>query len=337
MVWLCSCCGRLLYACRITDSVIGDTVETDLTVEELGAIIRRERSSGSLSEVRHDLYPAMMRLLEKQSRECERQIGIDIGSLASAAANERRKKIQQSIKLVVELRMSKVAALAIRTAMGSINSIENLPKEEREYHERVLGASELHWQYTERRKKNVVLMDIETVSKPVPEPVVKAVPVVEAPVKAAEAGSLSEMPIIPDDEMEMDMGDIDFPDDFSEFPDSEVVPEVAPEVVPESVPADVPATESVEPEEVVAEPEPEIVDEVAPEIVPELPAKPVEETPVTAEDFDDNSLLTIHVTEDIPEFVGPTRDYLLRKGDVIRMPAGMATVLINRKMATKLF
>ena len=53
--------------------------------------------------------------------------------------------------------------------------------------------------------------------------------------------------------------------------------------------------------------------------------------------YDDNSLLTIHVMEDIPEFVGPTRDYLLRKGDVIRMPAGMATVLINRKMAAKLF
>ena len=55
------------------------------------------------------------------------------------------------------------------------------------------------------------------------------------------------------------------------------------------------------------------------------------------EDYDDNSLLTIHVIEDIPEFVGPTRDYKLRKDDVIRMPAGMANVLINRKMAVKLF
>ena len=322
--------------------MIGDTVETDLTVEELGAIIRRERSSGSLSEVRHDLYPAMMRLLEKQSRECERQIGIDIGSLASAAANERRKKIQQYIKLVVELRMSKVAALAIRTAMGCANSIENLPNEEKEYHGRVLSASEVHWQHTERRKKNVVLMDLESVSKPASAVVSANVPVSEIPVKATEIGSLSEMPIIPDEEMEMDMGDIDFPEDFSEFPDSEVVPDVASvtpsEVSPEIAPSsDVPAPEVVEGAEITIESEPEVVEADVPADVLDESIKVVDSAVVAKEDFDDNLLFTIHVMEDIPEFVGPTRDYLLRKGDVIRMPAGMATVLINRKMATKLF
>ena len=94
--WPLSCggivCGRLLYTWLITKSVIGDTVESDFTFEDLTAIVRREKSSGSLSEVRLDLYPSMMRLLDKQSRECERQIGIDIGSLASAAANERIEK-----------------------------------------------------------------------------------------------------------------------------------------------------------------------------------------------------------------------------------------------------
>ena len=333
-------CGRLLYTCLITKPVIGDTVESDFTFEDLTAIVRREKSSGSLSEVRLDLYPSMMRLLDKQSRECERQIGLDIGSLASAAANERRKKIQQYIKLVVEHRMSKVAALAIRTAMGCVNSIENLPDEEKQYYSSVLSASQTHWMNTERRKKSVVLMDIESVSKPVVEVAPVVAPPVE-PVKAAEAQTLKDMPVIPDDEMEMDMGDIDFPDDFSEFPESEIVPDVP-------VEENVPVVET--PVQVVSEPEPEPVTEAVEaiteteteEVITEPVVEenvPVVEAPVEVVDngYDDNSLLTIHVTEDIPEFVGPTRDYLLRKGDVIRMPAGMATVLINRKMAVKLF
>ena len=140
--------------------MIGDTVDSDFTFEELGAIIRKEKASGALTEVRQDLYPAMLRLLDKQSKECERQIGIDIGSLASAAANERRKRIHQNIKLVVELRMSKVAALAIRTAMGCVNATDNLPLEERQYYSSVLEASRAHWTNTERKKKNVVLLDI---------------------------------------------------------------------------------------------------------------------------------------------------------------------------------
>lgn len=305
--------------------MIGDTVDSDFTFEELGAIIRKEKASGALTEVRQDLYPAMLRLLDKQSKECERQIGIDIGSLASAAANERRKRIHQNIKLVVELRMSKVAALAIRTAMGCVNATDNLPLEERQYYSSVLEASRAHWTNTERKKKNVVLLDIESVSKP--EPIVPAVPVEPVVPKAVEVGTLGELPYIPDDLEEVDMGDIDFPDDFAEFPDSELPPEqpvVETPVPAEEVKQDVPVEEDI-PVETVTDVEPKVTVPV------DVPSESDDE------DYDDNSLLTIHVIEDIPEFVGPTRDYKLRKDDVIRMPAGMANVLINRKMAVKLF
>lgn len=304
--------------------MIGDTVDSDFTFEELGAIIRKEKASGALTEVRQDLYPAMLRLLDKQSRECERQIGIDIGSLASAAANERRKRIHQNIKLVVELRMSKVAALAIRTAMGCVNATDNLPLEEREYYASVLEASRIHWTNTERKKKNVVLLDIESVSKP--EPVAPAVPAEPVVAKAVEVETLGDLPFIPDDMEEMDMGDIDFPEDFAEFPDSELPPEqpaVEPSAPADDVKPDVPDVQEAPVEEAVEE-KPEV----------SVPVDVPDES--DDEDYDDNSLLTIHVIEDIPEFVGPTRDYKLRKDDVIRMPAGMANVLINRKMAVKL-
>ena len=321
--------------------MIGDTVDSDFTYEELSSIVRREKSSGSLSEVRLDLYPAMLRLLDKQSRECERQIGIDIGSLASAAANERRKKIHQSIKLVVEHRMSKVAALAIRTAMGCVNSTENLPPEEKQYFESVLAASRMHWGNTERKKKNVVLMDLESVSRPVSEPTVPNVPVQETRVESVSAESLKDMPIIPDDEMEMDMGDIDFPEDFSEFPESEVVPDA--EVQSEDVPVVKETAEVLKVDtDVPVNDVQGFVTVTESKDVPASESRDVLEPGevdvfVDDEEFDDNSFLTIHVTEDIPEFVGPTRDYRLRKDDVVRMPAGMATVLINRKMAVKLF
>lgn len=315
--------------------------DSDFTFEELSAVVRRERSSGSLSDVRSDLYPAMIRLLDKQSRECERQIGIDIGSLASAAANERRKKIHQSIKLVVELRMSKVASLAIRTAMGCVNSTEGLPQEEKQYFNIVLDASRVHWSNTERKKKNVVLMDLESVTKPAPAPVVTDVPAQEVSVKPIVAQTLKDMPMIPDDEAEMDMGDIDFPEDFAEFPESEQAPEgESPKKDDAGTITDAPSvkdvptveTDTVQP---MGSHEDEDVHATVPDVVTD--ASPDECLVESDEDYDDNSLLTIHVTEDIPEFVGPTRDYRLKKDDVVRMPAGMATVLINRKMAVKLF
>lgn len=335
-------CGRLLYARRLTSPVIGDTVDSDFTFEDLSAIVRREKSSGSLSEVRSDLYPAMMGLLDRQSRECERQIGIDIGSLASAAANERRKKIHQSVKLVVEHRMSKVAALAMRTAMGCVNSTEGLPSEEKVYYEAVLEASKVHWGNTERKKKKVVLMDLESVSQPSLEPVTEEVPTPEIKLEAGDAQTLKDMPVMPDDDMDMEVGDIEFPDDFSEFPESEDVP------VTEGAGQDAPA---------IADPvEAATADDVESDVAEEIIISDVQAEPhvgdaesdvaedVTGgevavdsgDDYDDNSILTIHVTEDIPDFVGPTRDYRLRKDDVIRMPVGMANVLINRKMAVKL-
>ena len=324
--------------------MIGDTVESDFTYEDLRAIVRRERSSGALSEVRLDLYPCMMHLLDKQSRECERQIGIDIGSLASAAANERRKNIQQSIKLVVEHRMSKVASLAIRTAMGCVNSVDNLPMEERQYYESVLSASQVHWLNTERRKKNVVLMDLESVSKPAPVSVKADVPEVVSVGVTEDVSTLKDMPIIPDDVEELDMGDLEFPDDFPEFPDSEVPPDIDVPLPVADAPATVSTNDVAVPETaVVVEAVSEVIDtddiyEPDPEEAPKCEVEniPAPSAPVKEEEYDDNSLLTIHVVEDIPEFVGPTRDYLLRKGDVVRMPAGMASVLINRKMATKI-
>ncbi|MGN1044855.1 MAG: hypothetical protein ACI4Q9_02725 [Candidatus Methanomethylophilaceae archaeon] len=306
---------------------MGEAAYTELTFEELTMIMRKERTLGSLSEVRRDLYPAMVRLLDKQNRECERQIGIDIGSLAAAAANERRKKIFSYIKLIVEHRMNKVAALALRTAMGCVNSTEALPPEEKQYYDSILEASKIHWSNIEGKKRNVVVPDIDRIGEP--EPVTEAVheiDIVPKKVEAVVAETLSDMPIMPDDPSEM-AAEPDMSEDFDIIDDGgDIIPIGDADVMP--APVD---TSSVLEPTIVTEVPPECTEEATSESVPD------DETPYgPANPFDDNSMLTIRVTEDIPEFVGPTRDYRLRKSDVIRMPAGMAMVLINRKMAVKL-
>ena len=329
-------CVTLKYAREITSSVMGDAAYTDLTFEELTMIMRKERTLGSLSEVRRDLYPAMVKLLDKQNRECERQIGIDIGSLAAAAANERRKKIFSYIKLIVEHRMNKVAALALRTAMGCVNSTETLPPEEKQYYDSILEASRIHWSNIEGKKRNVVVPDIDRIGEPdadrieEPEPVAEPVRETEPPkTKAVTAETLSDMPILPDDPEDMqpepDMSDdFDLIDDIGDIvPAGEVGIEPATaEVTVDTIPE--PVCDTAETAECV-----QVPDDGVDTCQDETSYGPVNP-------FDDNSMLTIRVTEDIPEFVGPTRDYKLKKADVIRMPAGMATVLINRKMAVKL-
>ena len=49
----------------------GET-NSDLDVKDVSSLMRIEKASGQLSEVRKDLYPAMLALQERVARECEK-------------------------------------------------------------------------------------------------------------------------------------------------------------------------------------------------------------------------------------------------------------------------
>lgn len=68
---------------------------------------------------------------------------------------------------------------------------------------------------------------------------------------------------------------------------------------------------------------------------PEKPAEnetKVPEEPVISEPISDENVL-IRVLEDIPTFAGPERDYTLKKEDIVTLPSGLASALINRHKA----
>lgn len=294
----------------------------EFTFNDLSSLLRVEKSSGTLSDVRNDLYPSIIELMESLDRECEKIAHINPDSLFHDGAIEKRRKANQNVKRLIETRMNKVALLALRGAIGAQISIEHLPPEEKDYYERILVASKVHWGSIDRKKKTVVIPDISSIEeKPavvekVPEPIVHA-PAVEI----TEETALEDMPYFPDDEpmvAEEQMPDIDeellMQNEGFFAPVEETVVEESPV---EAAPAEKSVVEEPVIEEITEDPEPAVV----------------EEEEVYTED--DESFTTIIVSESLPVFSGPEREYRLNKGDLVKMPTVMANVLINRNMAMK--
>lgn len=273
---------------------------SDFKTEDVSSLMRIEKASGQLSEVRRDLYPAMLALQERIARECEKK---DQESLDYDLMVDRKKKLLSNIKLVVEFRMSKVASMALRGAMGTLNTVENLPPEEREFYEEVLEAAKKIWNAPHKKKKEVRIPDIipeETPAAVVPE--APAVTVPETPVRAEMTAA--DIPVLPDDgptEMES-------PDDAGDIPFTEVpvpqtdIPPIPEEELTDTAPA-VTVTEETEDEE--------------------------SENPY-ADCFD---MVTVRMTETVEPFAGTERNYSLKKEDVVRLPKSLATILVGRKLA----
>ena len=69
-----------------------------------------------------------------------------------------------------------------------------------------------------------------------------------------------------------------------------------------------------------------------PERIPE-PVPAPEPAPVQTVEADELKPILIRVLEDLPEFVGPDRDYKLLKEDLVMLPKVLADVLINSEKA----
>ena len=160
-----------------------------LTFEDLGATYRTEKKSPTVSAVRRDLYPAMAGLIIVLRAEYEKHLSADPDSIICEGANQRRKKAVLMSKEIVEIRMGKIALLALIGARGGQNVLDHLCPEEREYYDGILEISKKHVGTIDRlsgkRKFETPEIDPEPIiEKKAPEPVqVKKEPAAEPVIK----------------------------------------------------------------------------------------------------------------------------------------------------------
>lgn len=290
----------------------------DLEPEDISSLMRIEKASGQLSEVRRDLYPAMRALQERMTRLCEKA---DPESLDYDLKRDRKKKLASNIKLVVEYRMNKVAAMALRGAMGTLNTVDNLPPEEREFYEECLESAKKLWNSPYTVKKTVYVPDIVTGEvEPItePEPEVKAESVVTEPAVQPAA----ETPAVMDEPTEMEAP----PDEMLEamFPDEPPVEEMPADIPPipeEELSGEAPAADTPAAEPQAEEPKAEAEEEQESEDTDENPY---------ADCFD---MVTVRMTETVEPFAGTERNYSLKKEDVVRLPKSLASILVGRNLA----
>lgn len=128
-----------------------------MTFEELTSIYSVELRSNALSGVRKDLYPAMIALFKEQVARCDALASKDPDSIMFDGAVSRKKNIQKYMKMVTELRMKKIADMAVRSAMGATNNpVQLLTLEERRFHDGTMEAAAMHWTIVDKRTRAVV-------------------------------------------------------------------------------------------------------------------------------------------------------------------------------------
>lgn len=277
-----------------------------MSFDELSELYRVEMKSSAITQVRKDLFRAMANLLTTLRLEYDRQMALDPESVMCEGADQRRKKAERLAKDIVHIRTQKICQMAIRGAMGGRNALEVLTDEEKDYYEKVLDLSKRHMSEVDvlRGKRKTVATHIDEV----PEPV-RAEP---EPVKEAPAPPADEVPF---DDSPDDFQDEPIPDEFDGFPE-EPFDDVPP------APAEPAPAVAVKPETVPSEPE----------VSEEPPVEAPAEHPAQV-DGDELEPILIRVMEDLPEFVGPDRDYKLLKEDLVMLPRVLAEVLINSEKA----
>lgn len=206
--------------------------------EDLSSVYRTEKASSQLTAIRKDFYVITQQYVEMLSNECERLLLTSPDSLMYDGAVQKKRKALDNLKKIVDLRMGKIANLALLGAKGANNVIDHLTSEEKEYYNKMLEDSKEFWRYSGRKKKIVVSQDITKVEEPKP--------VAAEPVPVTDDVPLSEIPID------------DFPEDMGSpaeeiIEDEEIVQEPVPEPIPEPVPEPEPvqAPEMDDDEEVV--------------------------------------------------------------------------------------
>ena len=268
-----------------------------ITYESLTKIYRGEMGSSTLTVIRKDFYVATQELLMEYTKECDRLTRENPDSAAYDMISGKKKKVQNCFKQIIDLRISKIATLAVLGAKGSSNVIDELTAEEKEYYLKVEELSKTFLKLASVRKKEYISRDITEIPKPIGSEPVEVEKAPETPVTesvSVEDIPLSEIPVddTPDEEP---VPPAEIPED-----DIEEEPVAIPEEIPEEIPAEIPVPAPV--------PEPE--------------------------DIGEDGMVVVRILEDMEPFSGmDDLVYDLKKEDIVRLPSIFAKVLINRGKA----
>lgn len=210
------------------------------TYNDLTSINRVEQNSTTLVAVRKDLYRAIAELQNSQAKNCEIAIG-NPDSTEYDYAMDRKKTTNVCVRNLVYARIKKINTMALHSATGTVNTIDAMTPEEKEYYDTVVAASKKFLSLTDRKKK---VRSVDITSE---ESIEKREPIVEEPIPEPEIQTSTEtVPVeeIPMVDEEMAEG---FPE---EYPDEEMIEEPIPEPVIEEPVVEEPAVK----EPVIEEP-----------------------------------------------------------------------------------
>ena len=287
---------------------MGDS-ETGMTFEYLREVYRREKSSTQLWEgVRADLYVATAELFKAQRMECDEELRKDPESIRSENVSNQIIRTKRLFKDIVNIRMDKICKMALRGADRADNKVDSLTKEEKEYYDKILLASQEHSSVINRLCGSASYR-IPDVSAPPVKPVAPArqavpqpEPIMDDPDEEPLNGSMEvHIDTVPEDGVVMidHNPDLDEPDMDMDIPD-----DALDSAMQKGFPA---------PSEKLAEPQ-------------------IQEPEQKAED---DKLMLVRILADLPTIAGPDRNYDLRKEDLVRLPEMFANVLLNRNLALK--
>lgn len=115
-----------------------------MAYEELTSLFRKERSSNSLAELRHDFYPALADMVARTQREYEKALVDDPDSIVCEGLNQRRKKMLDISQRIIDDRMDKIASMALKAGVGFGDAFTRLTPEEKELYQSVLECFRAH-------------------------------------------------------------------------------------------------------------------------------------------------------------------------------------------------
>lgn len=281
---------------------MGDA-EDKMTIEYLREVYRREKSSMSLWEdVRPDFYVATAELFRAQRLEYDAELQKDMESIRSENFSNTIFRTKRLFKDIINIRMDKICTLALRGADKADNKIDCLTKEEKEYYDRVLLASQDHISVINRLcgSASYRIPDVSTT------PVKPTIPVrQEVPTPHTEYVDPDEEPL--DGATELDIDTV---------PDDGVV--------------------KIDYNPDMDEPEPEMdipEDQLDSAMGTKFPSQDPVPSPKPEPTAESSDLLLIRILADLPTIAGVDRNYDLRKEDVVYLPALFANVLVNRNLA----
>lgn len=283
--------------------------ENEITFEYLREVYRRERTSKHLWDgVRSDLYVATATLFKAQRHEYDMELHKDPESIRSDNINSLIVRTKRLFKDIVNIRMDKICKMALRGADKADNNLDCLTKEEKEYYDKILFASQEHLSLINRLYGSASY-HIPDISIPPASQVTPAkektyiptpAPVMEDPEEEPLNGSMEvHIDTVPEDGVVM----IDHDPDLDEPDVDMVIPDDALDSAMQS--------------------------DLTPKDSPPAPK------PESDGNGNGQQMMVVRILADLPEIAGPDRNYVFHKEDLARLPEIFATVLLNRNLAEK--